>query len=134
MPKGNEIVSEVEAELHAARRAVASFPAEHPFIDMGWEAGWLFGIHFAHQYPELSFKIERDVFLKEMGGGEGQVHVDTIAGKLSERMYPPKTLSDMGQVERWVKLADRMKQEQVETTTDEFWPLPKEWIGWGWTQ
>jgi hypothetical protein len=100
---------------------------EHPFIDMGFNSGWLLGIYFAKNYPEFCVRIAKDVFEKEELFG-ANVAVDSLAEALRMTHYPSKAMTDTEIIDKWVALGERMKAEQVVTEQPEgMWPLPLEW-------
>lgn len=125
------VITAIEGPMHQARHMGFAFPAnvnEHPLIDMGWNGGMLFGIHFACQYPKLAARLDKLLFTSDPEFTGPTMGADVVAEAVRTLVFPKKELTADQQLAKWTDIAEKIRGEVVETSTDEtVWPLPKEY-------
>lgn len=125
----DEVVEALQVELHEARHHCFQLPVnDHPYVDLGWSAGFMFGVHFAHQYPGLSGRMDKALFFESDPQFVGPNRAaDIVARALRDTVFPKKVLDDDGQLDKWKEL--KAQQAEAEVVDDPEWMLPQS-EGW----
>ena len=120
----NEVVEALEDDLHEARHHCFQLPVnDHPYVDFGWNAGFMFGVHFAHQYPALSGRMDRAVFFESDPKFVGPNRAaDIVAQAMRNSVFPKKVIDEDGQLDKWKELKEN--REAIEIVDDPEWKLP----------
>ena len=127
----NDVVEELEDCLHEARHHCFQLPVQdHPYVDLGWNAGFMFGVHFAHQYPALSGRMDRSLFFESDPAFVGPNRAaDIVAQAMRDTVFPKKVLDESEQIDKWQEL--KATKEEVALVDDPAWRLPG-WDREGW--
>ncbi len=130
-----DVVELIHPELHDALHMAINFSnpevAEDRGVGLGWNAGVLFGMHFACQYPRLAAQIERRVFAPHPDLPGPQKAADLVAEGLSTKVFfladplPPAAFT-----RKLEELAAKNEGEPVETDWFPFPPPPHPYSGY----
>lgn len=124
--RSGQVIESLVEVLHAARHNSFYFQTnDHPLLDAGFNTGFMLGIHFAFQYPDIAVKMDKDVF--PLGRAVGpNTAVDMVAEVARDDLYPRKELSEDERHAKWTAIGDKAVAEgEILLVKDEgYWPLP----------